>query len=535
MLYRLFSPLVLLVALTPIADAAPPTYWQDVRPIMRKHCTVCHSEKNIKEVDVSAGLALDTLEAIKKGGPAPVLGKKSDESLLITILRHPKPARRMPLDAPPLPDATVEILKNWIDAGLPEGTKPTETDTNTGPITPKKRRDIVIATKNPLPKLVAKPGQTTPIEAVLPFGPLSPVAGVAFSPDASMLVVGSYGKVAVWNLKEGKLVKVLTNVLGGVNDLKFSPKGNLLAVGGGQPSARGEVRIFSVSEGEFKLQQTISDFTDSVSSISFHPDGELLAIGSFDKTVRLYNLKEKKSVWTFNGHSDFVHAVAFSPKGDWIATASKDRTGRLIDTKEGKAKLTVSGTEQDVLAVTISGDGSKVVTSGLEPALYWWDSATGERLKRTAGHDVGVHELITSPDGTMMGSCGGDGTFRLWNPKLMDSVRTVQIRSPVFCGAFSKEGKRVAVGCSDGVTRVIETETGRVLVTLVAISAEEWFAVTPEGYFSQGKETEKVVRWRSTSAIDGAWYAKFALDGKKVAQAFAGEKISEPPFAGSQP
>ena len=42
--------------------SAEPTYWQDVRPILRKHCTVCHTERKLDELDVSGGLALDTPE-----------------------------------------------------------------------------------------------------------------------------------------------------------------------------------------------------------------------------------------------------------------------------------------------------------------------------------------------------------------------------------------------------------------------------------------------------------------------------------------
>src|SRR5262245_62115995 len=126
MTIRLFA----LIALASLVSAsmtlaADPTYWQDVRPILRKHCTVCHSEKNLKETDVSAGLALDSLDAVKKGGKKPVIvAGKGTESPIIAILRHPKPSRRMPLDADPLPDATVALLTKWIDVGMPEGTKP---------------------------------------------------------------------------------------------------------------------------------------------------------------------------------------------------------------------------------------------------------------------------------------------------------------------------------------------------------------------------------------------------------------------------
>src|SRR5262249_10014493 len=195
----------------------------------RKHCTVCHSQKNLAESDVSSGLALDSLEAIRKGGKRPVIVPgKSSESQLVAILRHPKPSRRMPLDAAPLPDATVALLKQWIDAGLPEGTKPAETNVSVAGVAPTRRKaDVIIATKALLPKGVAKPGQSAPLEVILPVGPLSPIAAVAFSGDGRLLATGSYGRVVVWDLKSAKVAKVLTNVLGAVNDLKFSPDSSL--------------------------------------------------------------------------------------------------------------------------------------------------------------------------------------------------------------------------------------------------------------------------------------------------------------------
>ena len=57
----------------------------DVRPILRKNCTVCHTERKLDEPDVSAGLALNTPALIRKGGKVPVLKPdKPDESLLVS-------------------------------------------------------------------------------------------------------------------------------------------------------------------------------------------------------------------------------------------------------------------------------------------------------------------------------------------------------------------------------------------------------------------------------------------------------------------
>ena len=70
-----------------------------MRPILRKNCTVCHSERRLDELDVSAGLALDQYELIRKPTKSKVLVPgKPDESLLVTLLTTQDKKRAMPLD-----------------------------------------------------------------------------------------------------------------------------------------------------------------------------------------------------------------------------------------------------------------------------------------------------------------------------------------------------------------------------------------------------------------------------------------------------
>src|SRR5262249_49185823 len=159
----------------------------------------------------------------------------------------------------------------------------------------------------------------------------------------------------------------LTNVLGAVNDLKFSPNGKLLAVAGGQPSARGDLRLFDTSE--WKLLHSLGGHLDTVSCVAFNTDGSKLVSASFDKTVGLWDVKEARFLHSFRGHSDFVYAVAFGPDGSWYVTASKDRTGRIIDTATGKGLFTLSGTDQEVLAVAVLPGSGQVLAAGLDPLV----------------------------------------------------------------------------------------------------------------------------------------------------------------------
>lgn len=436
------------------------------------------------------------------------------DSLLVRILRHPNPDRRMPRDADPLPDETVALLRAWIDAGAKEGTRPAETEVASAPSTPGRRRTINVV----LPTKLQKPPQ---FAFSAPIGPLPPVAAVAFSPDGSRLAVGTYGRVTLWDVKTVQPVRTITNVLGAVNDLKFGPNGSTLAVAGGQPSARGDLRIFDIASGN--LIATLGGHLDVVACVSFNPDGRTLASASYDKTVRVWDVATGKVKQTLTGHSDFVYSVAFGPGGEWLATASKDRTVRITDPATGQSRLTFSGMDQDVLAVAVRPDGRAVVSSGYEAGLYWWDAKTGERTKRQNGHDVAVHELAFDPTGKFLASAGADRTVRLWDGTSGEPVRTLPTGTVTYAVALT--ATRVAAGGADGLVRVWDAATGRLLVTLLA-TGDDWLALTPEGYAAGSDRLLKTGRWTSAgSPLDpGAGLVRPDL----VAKALAGDKLSEP-------
>lgn len=513
------------------ADPAPgPTYWADVRPVLRKHCVVCHSERRLAEPDVSAELALDKLESIKKGGKngkVPVLvANKPDGSLLVTLLTTKDKKRAMPLDADPLSADEIAVIRKWVAAGAPEGTRPKEVGTvaPTGLARPVRKFDVVFGTKATLPKTAARPG---PLELTLKVGPLPPVAAVCFSPDGKLLASGVYGRVTIWDLATAQPVKVLTNVLGAVNDLKFSPDGKLLAVAGGQPSARGDLRLFDTTE--WKLLHSLGGHLDTVSGVAFAPDGTKLASASFDKTVRLWDVKGAKPLHTYTGHSDFVYAVAFSPDGSWYVTASKDRTGRVVDAATGKGLFTLSGTDQEVLAVAVHPASGQVLAAGLDPQVSWYDPKTGERARRAGGPAQAAHEIAIDPRGTLVAVAGADGTVRTLDPKTAAQQKAVPAGSVVFAVALDAGAKRIASGGADGAVKVWDAADARLLVTLWDGPNDDWLAVTPEGYFAGSNGVLAGGVWKAAGApVTDARLLAPLRDPAQVGAAARGRKVTEP-------
>jgi hypothetical protein len=501
------NTLIVLFALaaTTYSNGQEPNYWKDVRPIFRRHCTSCHSAKHLKELDVSGGLAVDSYEAILRSpNKAIVQVGKSADSLLVHLLTSMDENKRMPLGGSPLSGEKIALIRRWIDGGAKEGINEGVVDVvAVAKSAPTRKLPVLLRTTTDLPKTAGL--AEAKLELSLRAGPLAPVAAVAFSPDGKLMASGSYGRVTVWDMEQVRPVKVLTNVLGAVNDLRFSPNGEALAVAGGQPSAKGDLRLYRVAD--WTLQAVLRGHEDVVFSVAFDPTGTRLASASFDKTVRLWNLSTLRTERTLEGHSDFVYAVAFAPDGKWLASASKDRSVRLEDIVTGKSKFTLGGMEQDVLAVAVSPDGKSVVSSGFESGVYWWNTATGERKKIQPGHRSAVHELAFSKDGKALASAGADGTVKLWNSEGAP-LRSMDVGSMVYAVAVNPDGSRVASGSFDGFVRLWDAQSGRLLLTLVSLPLQadvvDWIAITPQGYVDGSTGARSLAQWRSGHLAGGS-------------------------------
>ena len=65
--------------------------------------------------------------------------------------------------------------------------------------------------------------------------------------------------------------------------------------------------------------------------VSPGPDGKQLATTSWDKTVKIWDLKTRKDIVTITGHIKRVHSIAFSPDRKRLLTASEDKTVKVWD------------------------------------------------------------------------------------------------------------------------------------------------------------------------------------------------------------
>src|SRR5690606_38863400 len=91
-------------------------YKEHVAGIFQSKCNACHNGEKKK-----GGLALDSYTGVMQGGGSGTVVEPGDPDngrLYLLVAHQEEPA--MPPNSPPIPDADLNIIKSWIEAGAPE-------------------------------------------------------------------------------------------------------------------------------------------------------------------------------------------------------------------------------------------------------------------------------------------------------------------------------------------------------------------------------------------------------------------------------
>jgi WD40 repeat protein len=280
---------------------------------------------------------------------------------------------------------------------------------------------------------------------------VSPVTSVKFSPDGNVLAIGGYKQVRLIDAASGKLLATLAGHADSVRSIAFSPDGKLLAAAGGAPQSEGEIKIWDMQSHQ--LLKTMRGHKDCIYSIDWSPEGKLIASGSYDKMVKLWEVDTGRELRTLQDHIDAVFAVAFSPDGKQLASASQDRTVKIWNVATGRRLYTLSDALDGLTSIAFSASGDQVAAGGYDKTIYIWHLAEedGRLTQALIADEESLLAMAWSPDGKTIVTASADGSIRFRDAATLNPLGVID-KQPDWVQALdiSRDGKWLAAGRYDG-------------------------------------------------------------------------------------
>jgi WD40 repeat protein len=160
--------------------------------------------------------------------------------------------------------------------------------------------------------------------------------------------------------------------------------------------------------------------------------------------------------------------------------------------------------------VAFSPDGSRLATGGEDRRLIVWNAQSGEQIHEFHPHYDWIEAVVFSPCGRYLitGAGYSVGEIKLWDAATFQYLRMIAgHRSGVGAFAFSPNGKLFASGSCDETIRVMDLETGALLLPPMANGGVVYgMAFSPDSTTLASAGFEGLVQlWRMPSGDQPTW------------------------------
>merc|ERR1712230_321360 len=195
----------------------------------------------------------------------------------------------------------------------------------------------------------------------------------------------------------------------------------------------------------------------------------ILVSGSRDKSLIIWKLDYRSNdehcgrPWKqLTGHNHFVSDLTISNDNTFLISSSWDRTMRLWDLRHGKCVRQFTGHNKEVMTTTFSNDNRQIFSGGADRTMYLWNTlAECKMTSSTPPHPQHDHRdwvsrirYSQSTKTHYYASVGWDGRLKIWTG-IFKNVASIKAHdSYINALDISRNGLYIATGGKDQVIKI---------------------------------------------------------------------------------
>ncbi len=208
------------------------------------------------------------------------------------------------------------------------------------------------------------------------------------SPDGSTLRrVAGAKQVELWNSTTRTVFRRLRGPVGDPRRMRFGPDGTLLGVSGTRDDVVWDVRTGKITR--------VLPVGSGDSALAFSPDGHVLAVNGAADAIILYDLRTGDRLVSIPGGDGTPQDIDFSPDGKLLASATLTGDVQLWEVATGHVLAALPNGQLADFAVRFSPDGNVLAAGDSSGNVVLWDVATHHPLGRPLAGQNGA--LDSSP------------------------------------------------------------------------------------------------------------------------------------------
>jgi WD40 repeat protein len=354
--------------------------------------------------------------------------------------------------------------------------------------------------------LVWGPGQWDLISGKLTRRPLQ-MAGVAPSPDASLLASSKGRRIQLWDATSGREIRPRPSHEFEVHGLVWSPSGEKIAT-----TSNHVARAWEVATAR-ELVRFPCDWR--IESLHWSPDSKLLRGVEDSLSIHEWDITRNKEIRSVAGNEWENQLAQWSPGGNTLAAGYKRFL--LLDSTTGKS-LHCFSDQLTIHSLCWSPDGKVVASVGLDGLIRLWETASGKEIRSFVGYG---YQAAWSPDGQMIAAVK-NGQVQVWNVATGKEIRWLHPGADEFCFAWSPDSRMLATG-SKGTVKIWEVATGKQRARFFGHDGRIWsIAFSPDGRrLATGGQDGTCLIWEIPAAPPRQMPSPL---GRRKRQTFAGHR-----------